>query len=253
MDASGSFLTDEEVVEKASSAVNGDKFIRLYEGDITEYLSQSEAELAFMTILAFWCGGDEEQMERMNLGSGLYREKWNRTYYRISTISKAINGVTDFYKPIELTSAADDFDDSRFLEEPIPLDGVKPPRFPVDALPKDIADYVMAVSESTQTAIDVVASASLAVLSIGMQGKYVIRPKPDWTEPVNRFIAIFMPPSERKSAVCSLMRKPMNEHEKEWNRVHATEIDFSKTQRSILERRLKSLEDQASKGKTEVT
>ena len=61
-----------------------------------------------------------------------------------------------------------------------------------------------------------------------------------------------MPPSERKSAVCSAMAKPMNEYEKEWNKIHASEIDFSKSQKSILERRLKALEDQASKGKVEM-
>ena len=256
IDAPGSFLTDEEVIMKASAAVNGEKFRSLYAGDITGYPSQSEAELAFMTTLAFWCGGDEEQMERIYLGSGLYREKWNRADYRNATISKALNGVTDFYMPVPKASAEDDFnaldDDSLFPEEPIPLDGAKPPEFPVDALPDDIADYVMAVAETTQTPVDVAASASLSVLSIGMQGKYVIKPKPDWKEPVNTFIAIFMPPSERKSAVCSLMGKPMNEHEKEWNREHAAEVDFSKTERSILERRLKALEDQASKGKAEM-
>lgn len=251
-DAAGSFLSDEEVIEKASSAVNGEKFQLLYDGDISKYPSQSEAELAFMTILAFWCGGDEEQMERIYLGSGLYREKWNRADYRSWTLNKAINGVTDFYQPVEISSAADDFRDESFPDEPIPLSDRSAPSFPVDALPKDIREYVLAVAESTQTPVDVAASASLSVLSIGMQGKYVIRPKPDWTEPVNTFIAIFMPPSERKSAVCSWMGKPMNEHEKEWNQEHAAEIGFSKTQRNILEKRLKSLEEQASKGKAEI-
>lgn len=129
------------------------------------------------------------------------------------------------------------------MEAPIPLESKSVPVFPVDALPKDIADYVVAVAESTQTPVDVAACASLSVLSIGIQGKYVIRPKADWTEPVNTYIAVFMSPSERKSAVCSLMSKPMNEYEKEWNRQHSAEIEFSKTERSILERRLKSLED----------
>lgn len=253
IDAPGSFLTDEEVVEKASAAANGDKFVSLYNGDVSDYPSQSEAELSFMTSLAFWCGGDEEQMERIYLGSGLKRDKWNRADYRNSTMEKALSGVTDFYKPVSWSSAEDDFDALPFIDEPISLDGMKVPQFPVEALPKDIADYVCAVAESTQTPVDVAASAALSVLSIGMQGKYVIRPKPDWTEPVNTFIAIFMPPSERKSAVCSLMGKPMNEHEKEWNRLHSAEIDFSKTERSILERRLKSLEDQASKGKAEMS
>lgn len=74
IEAPGSFLTDEEVIEKASKSVSGDKFSSLYDGDISGYPSQSEAELAFMTMLAFWCGGDEEQMERIYLGSRLKRK-----------------------------------------------------------------------------------------------------------------------------------------------------------------------------------
>lgn len=256
VDAPGSFLTDEEVVQKAASAANGEKFAGLYDGDISGYPSQSEADLAFMTMLAFWCGGDGEQMDRIFRGSGLYREKWERADYRESTINRAVNGTADFYMPPEISSVDEDFnalDDGRMAhEDPIPLDAMTVPAFPVDALPEDIREYVLAVAESTQTPVDVAACASLSVLSIGMQGKYVVRPKPDWTEPVNTFIAVFMPPSERKSAVCSAMGKPMNEYEKEWNREHAAEIDFSKSQKSILERRLKALEDQAAKGKAEM-
>ena len=160
--------------------------------------------------------------------------------------------MTDFYKPIPTSSAEDDFGVLAFPKKPVSLEGKSVPIFPVDTLPKDIADYVLAVAESTQTPVDVAACASLSILSIGIQGKYVIRPKADWTEPVNTYIAVFMLLSERKSAVCSLMSKPMNEFEKEWNKEHSAEIEFSKTERSILECRLKSLEDRASKGKVEM-
>ena len=100
IDAPGSFLTDEEVVDKASSASNNEKFLSLYGGDIAGYPSQSEAELAFMTMLAFWCGGDEEQMDRIYRSSGLYREKWERDDYRESTISRAVMGASSFYVPV---------------------------------------------------------------------------------------------------------------------------------------------------------
>ena len=249
----GSFLADEEVITRAGAAVNGGKFTALYNGDVSSYPSQSEADLAFMTILSFWCGGDESQMDRIFRGSGLYRPKWERADYRESTIRKAINGTAEFYRPLEGTTAAEDFEtlgDARDSPgDPIPLDGMTVPAFPVDALPEDIRAYVLAVAESTQTPVDVAACAALAVLSIGMQGKYAVRPKPDWTEPVNTFIAVFMPPSERKSAVCAAMGKPMNDYEKEWNRQHAADIEFSRSQRSILERKLRALEDQAAKGK----
>lgn len=253
----GSFLSAEEVIEKASSAANGEKFVRLYNGDITGYASHSEADYALIGILAFWCGGDEDQMDDIFRSSALMRDKWERTDYRETAIRKAVESVSDFYVPYDICSAADDFDAlpdaaSPFPDEPIPLKGVSVPLIPLDALPKCIADYVLAVSESTQTPADIAAVAALSVLSIGMQGKYVIRPKPDWTEPVNTFIGVFMPPSERKSAVCSAMAKPMNEYEKEWNKIHASEFDFSKSRKSILERKLKTLEDQVSKGKVEM-
>ena len=252
----GSFLTDEEVTAKAAAAVNGEKFCGLYDGDISGYPSQSEAELACMTMLAFWCGGDAEQMDRIYRGSGLYREKWERADYRESTISMAVNGAADFYMPPETTPADEEFtalDDAlASREEPIPLDGMAVPEFPIDALPENIRDYDLAVAESTQTPVDVAACASMSVISIGMQGKYVIRPKPGWTEQVNTFTVVIMSPSERKSAVCSATGRPMNEYEKEWNREHAAEIAFSRSQKSILERRLRALEDQAAKGKAEM-
>ena len=256
VDAPGSFLTDEEVVQKAASAANGEKFMDLYSGDISGYPSQSEADLAFMAMLAFWCGGDEGQMDRIFRGSGLYREKWERADYRESTISRAVNGTADFYMPPETTPADEEFtalDDAlASREEPIPLDGMAVPEFPIDALPENIRDYDLAVAESTQTPVDVAACASMSVISIGMQGKYVVRPKPGWTEQVNTFTVVIMSPSERKSAVCSATGRPMNEYEKEWNREHAAEIAFSRSQKSILERRLRALEDQAAKGKAEM-
>lgn len=42
----GSFLSAEEVIEKASSAANGEKFVRPYNGDVTGYASHSEADYA---------------------------------------------------------------------------------------------------------------------------------------------------------------------------------------------------------------
>lgn len=255
VEAPGSCLADEEVIYKASHAANAEKFLRLWNGDTSGYTSQSEADLALATILAFYCGGDSEQMDRLFRQSGLYRDKWDRADYCEHTLEKAVRGCREFYHPVSVSTPDEDFGDgikTAFSEPPIPLDGMKVPEFPVDALPADVRDYVLAVSESTQTPVDLPAVAALAVLAIGAQGKYVIRPKPDWKEPLNLYVAAFMPPSERKSAVCSAMARPLNDYEREWNSVHAAEVDYSKTQRNVLERRLRSLEEQVSKGKAEM-
>lgn len=123
----------------------------------------------------------------------------------------------------------------------------------METLPKAIKEYVTAVAESTQTPVDLAALSAIAILSICLQGKYVVRPKVDWQENLNTYCIAFMEPSERKSAVGTAMIKPINKYEVNWNRTNATNIEFSKTQKNILERRLKSLEDQAAKGKVEMS
>ena len=86
-------------------------------------------------------------------------------------------------------------------ETPIPFTQAILPAFPVDALPSTVRDYVLAVAESTQTPVDMSASAALAILALCEQGKFRIRGKADWTEPLNLFVVIVAEPSERKSAV----------------------------------------------------
>ena len=83
-------------------------------------------------------------------------------------------------------------------ETPIPFDEISLPDFPVDALPDAIADYVNAVAESTQTPPDMAATAALAIVALTMQGKYKVRGKDDWVEPVNLYAVNVAEPAERK-------------------------------------------------------
>lgn len=95
---------DAEVIELAMNAKNGDGFNRLWRGDTAGYSSHSEADLALCSKLAFWCGRDRVQMDRLFRSSGLMREKWNTkrdtTTYGEQTISKAIESCTEVYSPI---------------------------------------------------------------------------------------------------------------------------------------------------------
>ena len=75
-------------------------------------------------------------------------------------------------------------------EQPIPFEEVARPPFPVDALPSSVRPYVEAVAESTQTPVDMAATAALAVLATCIQGKYRVQAKPDWIEPTNLYILI---------------------------------------------------------------
>ena len=98
-----SVLTDAEIVEKAKTAENGDLFADLWDGRTPGYESHSEADMALCGLLAFWTGGDRQQMDRLFRKSGLCRDKWDedrgaKTYGEL-TIDEALDGRTEFYEP----------------------------------------------------------------------------------------------------------------------------------------------------------
>jgi primase-polymerase (primpol)-like protein len=111
-------LTDEELIERARSAANGEKFDRLWRGDIHGYDSQSEADMALCCLLAFRTGGDPNRMDQLFRRSGLIRQKWDDQHfadgatYGERTIERAINTTTDFYEPTDAdaTDSADGTD-----------------------------------------------------------------------------------------------------------------------------------------------
>lgn len=95
-------LTDiNEIIRKASNAKNGDKFSALYAGNISDYPSQSEADIAFCNMLAFWCAGDISLMDAIYRQSGLMRDKWDRkqsgSTYGMLTLTKAASSCKDSY------------------------------------------------------------------------------------------------------------------------------------------------------------
>lgn len=136
-------------------------------------------------------------------------------------------------------------------EKPIPFDSFKLPEFPIEALPEPIADYVLALAESTQTPVDMAATSAIAIMSVCLQGKYCIKAKADWAEPLNTFVLNVMEPSERKSAVENAMVRPINIYEAEQNMEKSVEIEKSKTRKQILEQRQRALVSQAVKGKVD--
>ena len=94
-------LQDDEVIKRAHAARNGDKFSRLWAGDVSGHDDDdSRADAALCAMLAFWTGPDPERIDALFRRSGLCREKWTgREDYRARTISEALNGKTEFYTP----------------------------------------------------------------------------------------------------------------------------------------------------------
>lgn len=97
-------LDEQQLVELALKSKQGQAFQTLLGGFWQGlYKSQSDADLAFCNMLAFWCGRDIGKMDRIFRSSGLMREKWDRptgnsTYGQI-TLNKAIVGCREVFTP----------------------------------------------------------------------------------------------------------------------------------------------------------
>ncbi len=92
-------LADADLLLKARNASNGGTFWALWNGDYSSYGSQSEADLALVSHLAFWTGPDPARLDQLFRASGMMREKWDRASYRDPTLTKALDGKTEFYSP----------------------------------------------------------------------------------------------------------------------------------------------------------
>ena len=83
-----------------SNPINGREIEALYNGDISGYGSQSEADLALCNHLAYWTNNNAPRMDDMFRESGLMRDKWDELHgaqtYGQRTILRAIHGTSDY-------------------------------------------------------------------------------------------------------------------------------------------------------------
>ncbi len=92
-DAQGFEGPDEELLNAARNANNGEKFSALFDrGDLSAYNGDhSAADQALVNILTFCCGPHPERIDRLFRRSALCRKKWlDREDYRNRTIDTAI-------------------------------------------------------------------------------------------------------------------------------------------------------------------
>jgi primase-polymerase (primpol)-like protein len=99
-------LDDLELLRRAGNAANGGRFAELWAGNWEDaYGSHSEADLALAGMLCFWTGGDLVAVDRLFRQSGLMRRKWDEHHgaatYGQTTLTRALTGRTEFYRPPE--------------------------------------------------------------------------------------------------------------------------------------------------------
>lgn len=95
-------LTDTEVLRLLHNAKNSQKFISLYQhGDISDYASQSEADTALISLIAFYTGPCPNQIHRIFSDSALWRDKWTESRggetYGERTIEWVLDHTEEYY------------------------------------------------------------------------------------------------------------------------------------------------------------
>ena len=96
-------MDDRELLEKAFSAKNGDTVRRLYHGEDLRH-NHSNSDMSLMNYLAFYSGGNVEQMTRIFATSGLFRPDKPASYYEYTAIKAAKD--TPHYTPPKAKSSA---------------------------------------------------------------------------------------------------------------------------------------------------
>lgn len=97
-------MSDREILDAARNSRSGMLFSELYAGNWQgRYGSQSEADMAFCSMLAFWFGRDTARMDSVFRRSGLMRDKWDRkqsgSTYGAITLQHAVDSCAEVYSP----------------------------------------------------------------------------------------------------------------------------------------------------------
>ena len=100
----GNDLSIDEIIDIAGKSKNGLRFKALYEGGWDQfYDSQSEADMAFVSDLAFWTARDFKKMDAIMRKSSLYRPKWDEKRgeqtYGDMTLQRAVDTCTNEFIP----------------------------------------------------------------------------------------------------------------------------------------------------------
>ena len=230
-------LSDEDILKAAFSAKNGDKFSRLWNGDVSDYENDdSRADLALCGMLAFWCNREPHIIDRLFRKSKLMRPKWDekrgeRTYGEI-TVRHAIDSCREVYTAKALHAPTQSIKE---WEPIMPLESVSLPDFPVECLPKPLADFVAALAESTQTPLEMGGILSLSVLSTAFQSRYTVEIKSDWTQPLCLYTLAIASSGERKSPVMGALVSPILDYQESRREQERTLIAKNQAAKAILE------------------
>lgn len=127
--------------------------------------------------------------------------------------------------------------------EPKPLTTTtSPPTFPIHVFPVEAQQHVKAVAEDLQTSIDLPAMLYLAALSTITAAQRRIHIHGRWTENLNLYLVVALPPGAGKSPAVKHLLHPIHERERALQQHAEPEIAKTKQARRMIEKRMANAE-----------
>jgi len=245
-----------EILEKAFASKNGDKIRTLYSGDYSGYGSQSEADLALCSHLAFWFGNNAGVIDQAFRASGLFRPKWDEKHhsdgrtYGDATIEQAVNNCHSLYGDPSQKGNRYETESPDAWPEPSPLPEGLPPVKPLDPaiIPTPLRKWLMDIADRMQIPPDFSTAAAIVALGSIIGRGCGIYPKghDDWIVVPNLWGAVVGRPSLMKTPAVSEAQRHLNRLEAEaredyQNAAAAFESDkeFMKIKRTAINEAIK--------------
>ena len=136
---------------------------------------------------------------------------------------------------------------------PVHFDEYTLPPFPIEVFPEWLGEYVKGVAESTQTPVDAPGMAAISVLSTALAKKFYVRLTGEWSESLNTYSILALPPGNRKSSVFKALQEPITTFEKEEKERLFTEISEQRAKLKAKQKRLEQLEKEYAKDGEQTT
>ncbi|HET7539679.1 MAG TPA: YfjI family protein [Polyangiaceae bacterium] len=132
-------------------------------------------------------------------------------------------------------------------DEPAPFGALDAGSFPINALPSWARAWCEEEARALQVPVDLPAMLLLAVVSICISKKFVVRVKPGWHEPTNVYVVIALGVGEGKSPVFAHATAPLQQWEAEQRATLGPHIAAAEERRQLLEERRKCARQAAAK------
>jgi hypothetical protein len=163
-----------------------------------------------------------------------------------SELRDAINGCAEALPPEWLTAAAPAVED---WEPPVSLDAAIIPPWPTNIFPPDVQAFVDALSKSTETPPELASMMTIAVLGVAAQGKFRVRIKTDYVEPLSLWTCCALQSGNRKTAVWQAATAPLSQWERERRTELEPNIEHAQSDVKTLQSRVDALRTRAAKAK----